>query len=74
MYGNGSNKTKLKSLRSYDQIEFGDVFILFGFPVTSRNKDKVTKTNVTCFSMCGCETWYQMLRGTRWIVCIREQC
>jgi hypothetical protein len=74
MYGNGSNKPKLKSLRRYNQIEFGDFFILFGFPVSSRNKDRVTKTNFTCFSMCGCETCYHILREIRWIVCVREQC
>jgi len=31
MFGNGSNKPTLKSVRSYNQIEFGDFFILFGF-------------------------------------------
>jgi len=72
MFGNGSNMPKLKSLRSYNQIEFGDFFILFGFLVMSRNKDKVTKSNFTCFAVCGCETCCHILRGTRWIVCVRE--
>ena len=45
MFGNGgSNKPKLKSLRSYNKIEFGDFFILFGFLVMSGNNDKVTKS------------------------------
>jgi len=70
-FGNGSNKPKLKSLRSYNQIEFGDFLLLFGFLVMSRNKDKVTESNFTCFSMCGCETCCHVLRGTRWIVCVQ---
>jgi hypothetical protein len=43
MFGNRSNKPKLKSLRSYNHTEFGDFFIMFGFLVTSRNKDRVLK-------------------------------
>ena len=63
MFGNGNIKPKLQSLRSYNQIEFGDFFILFDFPVTSKNEDKVTKTNFTCFSVCGCETHWHVIKG-----------
>jgi nitrate reductase beta subunit len=53
MFGNGCNKPKLKSLRSYNQTEFGDFFMLFGFLVTSRNKDKHIKLTLSVFICVG---------------------